>query len=114
MQDGAAPLLIENDVFKNWVGVEVIEHAEPTLRGNKIHHNRLNGVQVYKDARGVYEGNEIAFNMKANVRIWKLGDPIVKQNKIHSSRACGVLIYELGKATSSTMISATTASGTSK
>ena len=76
MQDGAAPLLIENDVFKNWVGVEVIEHAEPTLRGNKIHHNRLNGVQVYKTLR-VREENEIAFNMKANVRIWKLGDPIV-------------------------------------
>ena len=75
----------------------MIEHAEPTLRGNKIHHQRMGGLWVYKEGRGLYEGNEIYANAKAGIRIWSLGDPTIKQNKIHSGRACGVLIYECGK-----------------
>ena len=76
-------------------GVEVIEHAEPTLRGNHIHHQRMGGLWVYKEARGLYEGNEIAHNAKAGVRVWDLGHPTMQQNKIHSGNACGILIYEL-------------------
>ena len=97
MQDGAVPTLIENDIYKNWVGVEVVEHAEPTLRGNTIHHSRVGGLWVYKEAKGLYEGNEIHSCSKAGVRIWELGDPTMNGNKIHSGRACGVLIYECGK-----------------
>ena len=79
------------------MGVEVLEHSAPTLRGNKIHHCRLNGLQVYKEAKGLYEGNEIYGHTHACVRIWEVGDPTFNGNKIHSSKACGVLIYECGK-----------------
>ena len=96
-QDGAAPTLIENEVYKNWVGVEVIEHAEPTLRGNKIHHCRLNGIQVYKEAKGLYEGNDISACTHACVRVWELGDPTMNGNTIRGGKACGILIYECGK-----------------
>ena len=39
--DGAGGTLIENDIHRNWNGVEVIESSEPIVRGNKIHHQVL-------------------------------------------------------------------------
>ena len=132
MMDAAAPTLLENEIQKNWIGVECarrplpksrlgevrrgsarlgevyprrrapfphrcIEQADPTLRGNKIHHSRMGGIWVYKGARGTYEDNEIYQNAKAGVRVWDLGDPTMQRNKIWGGKTTGVLVYECGK-----------------
>lgn len=91
--------MIENDIYRNWNGIEVIEGSEPVVRGNKIHGQRMGGIWVYKGAKGLYEDNEIYANKKAGIRVWQFGAPIVKHNKIHSGKTLGLLIYEFGKGT---------------
>jgi len=96
-QDGCIPTLIENEIFKNYVGVECMDDAEPILRGNKIHHQKMGAIWVYKESKGLYEENELYNNGKAAIRVWDHGDPICKGNKIWGGKSVGLLIYEFGR-----------------
>ena len=91
--DGGAGELLENDVHKNHVGVELKDDAEPVVKGNKIHHQKMGGVWVYKESKGTFEGNEIYANGKAAFRVYEWGDPTVTGNRIHGGKAGGLLVY---------------------
>jgi hypothetical protein len=65
-QDGGAGTFIENDIHHNYVGVEVVDGSDPTMRGNRIHHQKMGGIWVYKGGKGTYEDNEVFSNRKAS------------------------------------------------
>lgn len=48
-QDGAGGTLLDNEIHRNWVGVECCDDAQPVVRGNRIHHQKMGGVWVYKE-----------------------------------------------------------------
>jgi len=97
VQDGGAPTLLENDIFRNTVGVEAVDDAAPVVRGNWLHRHKLGGVWVHKGGGGTYEGNEMRENGKAAVRVWDNGNPVLKGNSIWGGRTVGLLVYEFGK-----------------
>ena len=86
-------------MHKNHVGVELKDDAEPVVKGNKIHHQKMGGVWVYKESKGTFEGNEIYANGKAAFRVYEWGDPTVTGNRIHGGKAGGLLVYEMGAGT---------------
>ena len=83
VQDGGAPTLLENDIFRNTVGVEAVDDAAPVVRGNTLHRHKLGGVWVHKGGGGTYEGNEMRENGKAAVRV--CGDGILSPQSVIGS-----------------------------
>eukprot|EP00967_Tisochrysis_lutea_P053877 scaffold67160_cov28-Tisochrysis_lutea.AAC.4 len=59
VQDGGIPTLLENEIWRNTVGVECIDDAAPILRANDMHHHKLGAVWVYKGASGTYEVRQL-------------------------------------------------------
>jgi hypothetical protein len=51
MEDEAAPLLQSCEVRDNDTGVAIVDRARPVLRGNRIEHNRRQGLLIQQQAR---------------------------------------------------------------
>lgn len=71
--------------------------ANPTLRGNRIHGGKRNGVVVYEQGRGTLEDNDIFGNTHPGVIITTGGDPMLRGNRIRDGGWQGVLVSEQGR-----------------
>ena len=106
-------------------GIVIKAGAEPMIQGNKICHNRGNGLYVFDGGRGVVHDNDIFDNGSSGlvarhthtrthararththththtsgVVVRSLGDPQLTRNRIHHGKKNGVYIYLNGRGT---------------
>jgi parallel beta-helix repeat protein len=80
-------------------GVEIKEGANPTLRRNKIHDQKQNGVHVHDEGKGLFEDNDIRSNQYSGVRVQAGGDPLFRGNRISKNGTWGIVAKESGKGT---------------
>jgi parallel beta-helix repeat protein len=91
-------LLLEScDVTSRGLSCISIQYdAEPTVRGNRIHGGRQEGVYAGEGASGIIEGNEIFENSLAGVAVWRGAAPTIRDNEIYGCKE-GVYIGDRGR-----------------
>lgn len=76
--------------------ISIQNDANPTVRGNRIHSGRQEGVYVGEGASGLIDGNEIFENGLAGVAVWRGASPTIHGNEIHDCKE-GIYIGEGGR-----------------
>lgn len=71
--------------------------GSPTLRGNRIHDNKQNGVMVYDGGLGMLEDNDITGNRYAGVEIREGGSPTLRANRINRNGNQAIHIHDGGR-----------------
>ena len=76
--------------------VSIQYEADPTVRRNRIHGGRQEGVYAGDGASGLIEDNEIFENGLAGVAIWRGAAPTIRGNEIYGCKE-GVYIGDRGR-----------------
>ena len=96
--DLGSPLVQNNNIFENGVGVAAKEGAKAVIKGNKIVRNKLVGVAVLKEALGVVRKNEITGNGTVGVNVEEKAEAWLLENQIADNGTEGVSIKSDSKA----------------
>lgn len=70
--------------------------ADPSLRNNRIHDAKQNGVLVLDGAQGTLEDNDIYGNTYAGVEIRTGGNPTLRRNRIRDGKQSGLNVHDNG------------------
>jgi len=98
--EGRQPVVQDCDISSGaGSGIVIRGNADPTVRANRIHDNKTNGVFVSGQGRGTFEDNDISVNALSGVRVRSGGDPTVRANRIHGNKEAGVFVWEQGRGT---------------
>jgi len=90
---------VDNDIFENdRCGVK-IEDSNLTLRYNRIHNNREDGVYVYDNGQGMLEDNNIFDNAHDGVEIKTGSNLTLRHNRINRNGYHAVRVYDGGAGT---------------
>jgi F-box protein 11 len=88
-------MLEENEIFANALsGVQIDRGGNPTLRRNRIHDGKQDGVYVLENGEGIMEQNEISANTLSGVEITSGGNPTLRRNRIFGNKRYGIRILE--------------------
>lgn len=78
-------------------GIAIHNSADPRLRRNYIHDNRLGGVYIFDYGQGLLEDNAIFRNGFAGVHTATGGHPFLRKNKVYQNKEGGLLVTNNGK-----------------
>jgi parallel beta-helix repeat protein len=92
-------LLEECDITSRGLSCVSIQYeGNPTLRRNRIHGGRQEGVYAGEGAAGLIEGNEIFENGLAGVALWRGASPTIRENDIYGCKE-GIYVGDGGRGT---------------
>jgi parallel beta-helix repeat protein len=90
-------LLEECDITSRGLSCVSIQYdADPTVRGNRIHGGRQEGLYAGEGAAGLIEDNEIFENGLAGVAVWRGASPAIRGNEIYGCKE-GIYIGDGGR-----------------
>lgn len=76
--------------------MEIKTGANPTLRRNRIHDGKQNGVMVWENGQGTLEDNEIFANAFSGMEIRTGGNPTVRGNRISKNTSKAIYVHDGG------------------
>eukprot|EP00760_Papus_ankaliazontas_P012013 PhM_4_TR15161/c0_g1_i1/m.15477 len=91
---------VRNNIFRNaanFVGVEVFDHANPTISGNEFTLCAQYAVQVHRSGLGTIKENYFCNNGAAGVYIATFASPTVSRNVMCHHSEAAVLIEDAGQ-----------------